>query len=124
MDRFPALSGLAKELVGIFPGIGDYVAGLWMKDLAQQLLWKIGPNGKWNCWLNKFIGPSWSWVSIESAFMLPTTAISPCDVRLEILDYSHSLRRWQRPIWTSLSSLPQSERPSESCTVEYFNPGN
>lgn len=88
MDRFPALSGLAKELVGKFPGIGDYVAGLWTKDLAQQLLWKTGLNGKWNYRLNKFIGPSWSWVSIESAFMLPTTATSPCDVRLEILLYS------------------------------------
>lgn len=87
LDRLPALAGVAKELRREFPGIGDYVAGLWTKNLAQQLLWRttLDEQPKWR--LNKFIGPSWSWVSIESSVFLPTFATTPADIRLEILDY-------------------------------------
>ena len=87
LDRLPALAGVAKELRREFPGIGDFVAGLWTTNLAQQLLWKIDfdRQPKWR--LNKFIGPSWSWISIESPFMLPTFATMPADIRLEIPDH-------------------------------------
>ena len=87
LDRLPALAGVAKEFRQSFPGIGDYVAGLWTTNLAQQLLWKIGfdEQPKWR--LNKFIGPSWSWVSIESHFALLTFATSPAEIRLDILDH-------------------------------------
>ncbi|KAF6225107.1 hypothetical protein HO133_010303 [Letharia lupina] len=87
LDRLPALASVAKELRREFPGIGDYVAGLWTTNLAQQLLWKLHLYTQPKSRLNKFIGPSWSWVSIESSFMLPTFAIAPADIRLEILDY-------------------------------------
>jgi len=56
-------------------------------NLAQQLLWRIDSHARWKCRLNKFIGPSWSWVSIESPFKLPTFATMPADIRLEILDH-------------------------------------
>ena len=87
LDRLPALAGVAKELRRKFPGIGDYVAGLWTTNLAQQLLWRIifDRQPKWR--LNKFIGPSWSWVSIESPFTFPTFATSPAKIRLDILDH-------------------------------------
>ena len=85
LDRLPALAGVAKELRQKFPGIWDYVAGLWTTNLAQQLLWRIDGQTQWR--LNKFIRPSWSWVSTESLFTLPTCATSPADIRLEILDY-------------------------------------
>jgi hypothetical protein len=86
-DRLPALSGIAKELRRNFPGIGDYVAGLWTTKLTQQLLWRISLDVQWKCRLNEFIGPSWSWVSIQSPFMLPTFTSMPADYRLEILDH-------------------------------------
>lgn len=76
---------VAKELRRKFPGIGDYVAGLWTTNLAQQLLWRTDGQPKWR--LNKFIGPSWSWVSTESSFTLPICATLTADIRLEILDY-------------------------------------
>ena len=85
LDRLPALAGVAKELCRNFPGIGDYVAGLWTTNLAQQLLWKVFEQPKWRP--NKFIGPSWSWISTESLFTLPTFATSPANIRLEILDH-------------------------------------
>jgi hypothetical protein len=62
-DRFPALSGLAK--VFQTQGLGDYVAGLWTKQLPLWLTWRTvismptlheGP----------FTAPSWSWASIMS----------------------------------------------------------
>lgn len=87
LDRLPALAGVAKELRRKFPGIGDYVAGLWTTDLAQQLLWRIGLHSQPKWRLNKFIGPSWSWVSIESSFMFPTFATMPATIRLDILDH-------------------------------------
>ena len=87
LDRLPALAGVAKEFRREFPGIGDYIAGIWTTNLAQQLLWRIGfdTQSKWR--LNQFVGPSWSWVSIESSFSLPTTATAPADIRLEVLDH-------------------------------------
>ena len=81
LDRLPALAGIAKELRQKFPGIGDYVAGLWTTNLAQQLLWRIDGQPKWR--LNKFIGPSWSWISIETSFTRGAFATSPA---VEILD--------------------------------------
>ena len=88
LDRLPALSGVAKNFRLKFPGIGDYVAGLWTTNLAQQLLWKINLKAQWKCRLNKFIGPSWSWVSIENQFTLPTFVTVPeVIIRLEILDH-------------------------------------
>ena len=86
-DRLPALAGIAKELRRNFPGIGDYVAGLWTTNLAQQLLWRIDLVEQSKYRLDKFIGPSWSWVSIESPFILPTFATMPGDSRLEILNH-------------------------------------
>ena len=35
--------------------------------------------------LNKSIGPSWSWVSVDDSFMFPTFATAPADIRLEVL---------------------------------------
>lgn len=87
LDRLPALSDIANEFRRKFPGIGDYVAGLWTTNLAQQLLWRIDLDEQWKCRLNKFIGPPWSWVSIESPLILPTFATMPAEIRLEILDH-------------------------------------
>lgn len=87
LDRLPALAGVAKELRWEFPGIGEYVAGLWTTNLAQQLLWRIliGRQPQWR--LNQFIGPSWSWVSIDTSVAFPTFATMRADIRLEILDH-------------------------------------
>lgn len=87
LDRLPALAGVAKELRREFLGIGDYVAGLWTTNLAQQLLWRISLYRQPMWRLNNIIGPSWSWVSVETSAELPTFATMPADIRLEILDY-------------------------------------
>jgi hypothetical protein len=54
LDRLPALSGLAKQLQD--RGCGEYVAGVWKKNIFADLMWHTwaGPRPK------KWAGPSWS----------------------------------------------------------------
>ena len=71
-DKLPALSGIARQfqeaLQTRFGIADDYLAGMWRRDLAQQLLWLIGP----------YVGrprlapypvecgiPTWSWASVN-----------------------------------------------------------
>jgi hypothetical protein len=63
MDRFPALSGLAK----LFQtrGLGDYVAGLWTKQLPLWLVWCLDYNVRPSP-QDSFTAPSWSWASITN----------------------------------------------------------
>ena len=60
-DKLPAISGCAKELRALS---GDrYLAGLWEKTLARDLVWQtLGaptPSCEWRA-------PSWSWASVDS----------------------------------------------------------
>lgn len=71
-DKLPALSGIAQQfqrcLRARFGVADEYLAGMWRGDLAQQLLWLIGP----------YVGrprlapypvecgiPTWSWASVN-----------------------------------------------------------
>ena len=95
-DRFPALSGLAK----LFQtrGLGDYVAGLWTKQLPLWLTWcldyNIRPSPQ-----DSFTAPSWSWGSITNGDEITFRAldlleISPTanlQVKLEIKHVSCEL---------------------------------
>ncbi|KAF4464140.1 TOL [Fusarium albosuccineum] len=40
-DRLPALSGIARRLQQASPAMGDYLAGLWEKDLMWHLVWQV-----------------------------------------------------------------------------------
>jgi hypothetical protein len=72
-DRLPALSGLARYLEQFQPG--QYIAGLWEKDIAVQLAWmrryeKVRdpdpPDSDVDdsfCQRESLDGPSFSWVS-------------------------------------------------------------
>ena len=61
-DRLPALSGLAK--VFQTRGLGDYIAGLWTKQLPLWLTWRVIYPGTLR--EGPFTAPSWSWASIMS----------------------------------------------------------
>ncbi|KAL5322071.1 hypothetical protein ACEPPN_010040 [Leptodophora sp. 'Broadleaf-Isolate-01'] len=61
-DRLPALSGLA----GVFQSktvLGRFLAGLWTHDLPLWLAWVV-----WGSHppLERYVAPSWSWVSVLS----------------------------------------------------------
>lgn len=62
-DRLPALSGLAHRMA---PFLGAYRAGLWESSLFLDLAWEAS---KLSSHLNRsqeYIGPSWSWVSVNT----------------------------------------------------------
>ncbi|RTE84999.1 hypothetical protein BHE90_000389 [Fusarium euwallaceae] len=60
-DKLPAFSGLAQRLQ---PLIGyDYLAGLWMGDIKQGLLWGAYETGKSLEYVTPYRAPSWSWAS-------------------------------------------------------------
>ncbi|KAG5744700.1 hypothetical protein H9Q70_012598 [Fusarium xylarioides] len=71
-DKFPALSGIASLLGGLLKD--EYVAGLWssmvVQGLAWQGLWRPKPEPKP---VNEYIGPSWSWVSLQGIASLNET---------------------------------------------------
>ncbi|KAK5406881.1 hypothetical protein LTR06_008376 [Exophiala xenobiotica] len=65
MDKFPALSGIARVLHAI---LGDtYVAGLWSGDIPRGLTWYIPSFRKQVAPLRptKYTAPSWSFASIQ-----------------------------------------------------------
>ncbi|KAL6888003.1 heterokaryon incompatibility domain-containing protein [Trichoderma evansii] len=63
-DRLPALSGLAYRMA---PFLGAYYAGLWKSSIFSDLAWEADkPSSRPNR-SQEYIGPSWSWVSVNTA---------------------------------------------------------
>ena len=60
-DWLPALGGIASKWVS--PITGDYLAGLWSRDLLRGLLWQ--PTSPDRTEKPSYIAPSWSWTSIQ-----------------------------------------------------------
>ena len=63
-DRLVAISGIAKRMQALLDDV--YLAGLWRKDLASQLLWFVDslaglalPRPR------PYRAPSWSWASVD-----------------------------------------------------------
>ncbi|KAK6439899.1 hypothetical protein LTR95_003875 [Oleoguttula sp. CCFEE 5521] len=59
-DKFPALSGFAHEMARLSPD--TYVAGLWLADLANGLLWYPDVEAS-RC--PSYRAPSWSWAQFD-----------------------------------------------------------
>jgi hypothetical protein len=70
-DKLIALSGIAKLMGGLLPGV-KYVAGLWSEHLASQLLWRVDPvfeHGKFyfpSSRPPKYRAPSFSWAAVDA----------------------------------------------------------
>ncbi|KAK1655009.1 heterokaryon incompatibility protein [Colletotrichum phormii] len=68
-DMLPALSGLAHETAEV---TGDtYLAGMWKKNLEQDLLWRVVTVADWKKQRPKilkrgWVAPTWSWASTGS----------------------------------------------------------
>jgi hypothetical protein len=67
-DRHRAISGIVEMYKDIIED--EYFAGMWRSVIAHQLLWRF--NGmKHNPRPKPLQGPSWSWISINSAVCFP-----------------------------------------------------
>ena len=64
-DSLPALSGLAASLAHL--KAGEFIAGLWQKDIVFQLAWHIEPGLDYRRWTFPenvdVLGPTFSWSS-------------------------------------------------------------
>ena len=63
-DRLPALSGLAIRASSI---LGEYLCGLWFDTFIDDLLWRVPMLDHGSGRPAKYIGPSWSWVSVKGS---------------------------------------------------------
>ncbi|KAH6683930.1 HET domain protein [Halenospora varia] len=72
-DKLTALSGIAKEMRSLLDD--NYVAGLWERNLAFDLLWYIEKRRQvnWDCSfrVKPYRAPSWSWASVEGRVQFP-----------------------------------------------------
>ena len=61
-DKLPAISALAREVHRLSGG--TYLAGIWLADLFNGLLWhSTTPEARPN---TNYRGPSWSWVGLDT----------------------------------------------------------
>ena len=83
-DKLPALSGLARQMSRIRPG-DTYLAGLWSKDLPNNLLWGVTSEGRRP---PTYRAPSWSWASLDGRLGALDKSFNSRDGFCQILDAS------------------------------------
>ncbi|KAL8678594.1 MAG: hypothetical protein Q9186_005056 [Xanthomendoza sp. 1 TL-2023] len=70
-DKFVALSGLAKKMQTVLQD--EYLAGLWKRTLASDLLWKVHggkqANGLLSTRAAQYRAPTWSWAALDGHIM-------------------------------------------------------
>jgi len=88
-DIFPALSGLAQQMIAKVPLSGGYVAGLWQRTLVEDLLWTVDPDYPVKRRPKEWRAPTWSWASVLSPvkFPAPETKKYPGDYDWQYLKY-------------------------------------
>ncbi|KAF8864042.1 hypothetical protein BDZ45DRAFT_555698, partial [Acephala macrosclerotiorum] len=87
-DKVVALSGIAKI---ISERIGDtYIAGMWKKDLASQLLWYVNPvweNGRFSYPSTRpgaYRAPSFSWLAVDAKQGIIPADIDEKDLLIQV----------------------------------------
>ena len=82
-DKLPALSGLARMMAPHFPAPHNqarYLAGLWWKDLVQQLTWYVPDHISIATDPDSYMAPTFSWASLRPGckldFMRPPLLVA------------------------------------------------
>ncbi|SCO92278.1 uncharacterized protein FRV6_16406 [Fusarium oxysporum] len=91
-DKLIACSGIAKRVAEIVQD--DYVAGMWRRYLAGELLWVVQGNHQPGRWTRprEYRAPSWSWASIDGP-------ITPGEPRIQ--DSLITVEDYHLDYWTS-----------------------
>jgi hypothetical protein len=93
-DKFPAIAGIAGRYGKHFTEqLGMYFAGLWSNFIIEGLVWSVMPTRIYAHKPEKFRAPTWSWASVDGAFLR------------ENLKKDQLLAK----LWYSLISFPQSQ---------------
>ena len=82
-DKLPGIEGLARVASLVF---GNYLSGLWGKNLSGGLLWV--PNKRPMKLLDRKFAPSWSWASTSDAVQSggPSGFLGPSRSRITLQD--------------------------------------
>jgi hypothetical protein len=96
-DKLVAISAIAKILQPLLDDV--YIAGLWKKQLLEQLLWyNIDESGKIplpKC----YRAPSWSWASVNSAVIMSEYATIEYPEHLSVsLTWAKVLETYTEPL--------------------------
>jgi hypothetical protein len=82
-DKLLAISGVARALS--IATHDKYLAGLWRKQLPQQLDWSCHSSVRCSR-AQPYRAPSWSWASIDGPVGFPTYAIDENRKRISVID--------------------------------------
>jgi hypothetical protein len=112
-DRLPACGALAENVADILGWkSSDYLAGLWKKDIKEELLW-FRPDQSSVSISRKRHGPTWSWASLHGAVRFYK--------RYSIKEFEHidaQAELKQDDIDLKIKSLPYSEVSSGRVTFD------
>ncbi|KAE9381828.1 HET-domain-containing protein [Stipitochalara longipes BDJ] len=92
-DKLIALSGIAKLMAGLLPGV-KYVAGLWSEHLASQLLWRVDPvfeHGKFSFPSSRpkqYRAPSFSWAAVDAERGITYGEFTDENLLIKVAEYS------------------------------------
>ncbi len=82
-DKLVALSGIAKKMIDVIQD--DYVAGMWSRYLASQLLWHVDGcrqiNNEPSRRPQEYRAPSFSWASVDG--VISTSTITDKGILIE-----------------------------------------
>lgn len=100
-DKFPAFSGIVQRLQ---PVLGDYLAGLWRRDIIRGLWWvKEAGGGP----VSEYRAPSWSWASVDGPVLCATCPKEEGPLDIQVLDHTIHLAASDNPFgqvrWASLT---------------------
>lgn len=100
-DKFPAFSGIAQRLQ---PVLGDYLAGLWRRDIVRGLWWVKNVGGGP---VSEYRAPSWSWASVDGPVLCATCSKEEGPFDIQVLDHTIHLADPNNPFgqvrWASLT---------------------
>jgi hypothetical protein len=101
-DKLIALSGIAKMM---FDQIrGQYVAGMWLRYLECQLLWRVDPvyeNGRFYSESRRppsYRAPTFSWAAVDAPQGVNFSPISEGDLLFKVRTHSVSLEEKDK-VW-------------------------
>ncbi|KLU87959.1 hypothetical protein MAPG_06949 [Magnaporthiopsis poae ATCC 64411] len=83
-DKLAAISALARQAA--HPLRGGYIAGMWEKQLATELLWRVKTDATANrqtLYPMPYRAPSWSWAAVDQPVQIQSLPYPPQLIKVE-----------------------------------------
>jgi len=83
-DKLVAIAGLAAQIGYVLKD--TYLAGIWMNELVDGLLWYVGGRGQATR-PAKYRAPSWSWASLSGPIFLGVSTSTNESITVKVVDW-------------------------------------